>query len=120
MAEKKPNKTYINHQTGEIFNAVDISLARLCEGYTDRRFQSDLKFLVSRMMPGEKGSLTVKVKVEMLVNERNERVVELTVDNSMNLPKSSMKDAIQKNIDSQGYVLEIIDDMALFPKEPME
>ena len=120
MAEKKPNKTYINHQTGEIFNAVDISFARLCEGWADRRFQSDLKFLVSRMMPGDKGSLTIKVKVEKLINERDEQVVELTVDNSVNLPKSTMKDAVLKNIDSQGAVLEIIDDMALFPNDSLE
>lgn len=117
MAEKKATKTYINHQTGEMFNAVDCSFARLCEGYADERFQSDLKFLVGRMMPGDKGSLTIKIKVEKLRNERNEQVVELTVDNSVNLPKSSMRDAILKNIDSQGAVLEIIDDQVLFPNE---
>lgn len=117
MAGKKPNKTYINHQTGEIFNAVDVSLGRLCEGYVDARFQSDLKFLVSRMMPGDKGSLTIKVKVEKLINDRNEQVVMMTIDNSVALPKSSMVDSILKNIDSQGAVLEVIDDQTLFPKE---
>lgn len=117
MAKKEATKTYINHRTGEMFDAVDVSFSKLCEGYADQQFQNDLKLLVSRMYPGDKGSLTIKIKVEKLTNEKNEQVVEITVDNSISLPKSSMRDAILKHIDGRGDLLEIVDNQSLFPKE---
>lgn len=115
MAKKEATKTYINHHTGEMFDGVDVSFSNLCEGYADERFKKDLELLVSRMYPGDKGAINIKVKVEKLINDKSEQVVEITVDSSIHLPKSSMRDAILKNIDSSGQLVEVIDNQSLFP-----
>lgn len=55
---------FVDKKTGEIFEVEETDLMNICGGDVNRMFKHELKELVARMAPGDKGGITIKIKLE--------------------------------------------------------
>ena len=55
---------FVDKKTGEIFEVEETDLMNVCGGDVNRVFKHELKKLVSQMAPGDKGGITIKIKLE--------------------------------------------------------
>jgi len=109
---------YVNRNTGEIFNATEVSLNNLCEGWVNSQFVSDLSLLAKRMVNEDKGCITIKIAVGKTYDGEGAEVLVIGATSELTLPKVKMEDKKMKHINEDGVVLEKEERSSLFDNLP--
>lgn len=110
---------YVNRNTGEAFDAKEVTLDNLCDGMVKEQFCRDLSMLAVRMVAGDKGSITIKVIVEKSFDGDGAECLNIGTETSLDLPKIKMLDSKAKNINEQGIVLTKEERQNLFENIPL-
>lgn len=55
---------FVDKKTGEIFEVEETNLMNICGGDVNSCFKQELRKLIAQMMPGDKGGITIKIKLE--------------------------------------------------------
>lgn len=97
---------YINNETGEVFAVEDTTLANLCEGDVDMAFKAELKKLVATMNEGDKGAISIAIKLYKTRGVDNDICVAIETQIGTKYPKVTMKDDNPKRIDENGKLVQ--------------
>lgn len=109
---------YVNRNTGEIFNAKEVGLETLCDGFVNSQFISDLSLLAKRMVNEDKGKITIQITVGKTYDGEGAEVLVIGATSELTLPKVKMEDNKPKHINEQGVVLEHEERQSLFENLP--
>lgn len=97
---------YINKETGETFAVEDATLANLCEGDVDMAFKAELKKLVATMNEGDKGAISIAIKLYKTRGVDKDICVAIETQIGTKYPKVTMKDDNPKRIDENGKLVQ--------------
>ena len=88
---------FVDKKTGEVFEVEQTNLANICGGDVNRCFVSELKKLVKEMEPGDKGAITIKIKLEAGYKDGIGEVCVMEAGLSTKYPSISIID-VQENM----------------------
>ena len=92
---------FVDKKTGEVFEVEQTNLMNVCGGDVNRCFVSELKKLVKEMVPGDKGAISIKVKLECGYKEGIGDVCVMEADLNTKYPKISLVD-VTDNMQADG------------------
>lgn len=95
---------FVNKKTGEIINVEETDLASMCDGELNQSFKQEFRKLVEQMAPGDKGAISIKVKIECgYVDYAQVYLVE--ADINTRYPKLSISDKQTTMQDEEGRLV---------------
>lgn len=91
---------FVDKKTGEIFEVEETNLMNICGGDVDRCFKRELSKLIAQMAPGDKGGITIKIKLEAGFKEGIGEVCVMEAGLSTKYPSISIVD-VQENMQTE-------------------
>lgn len=96
---------YVNKKTGEVFEVETTNLSNICNGDLDIMFKSELRSLVERMVPGDKGAITIKINISMGVTD-DIPYVSASAKLSAKYPGCEISSGTDMNIGQDGHLVQ--------------